>query len=201
VCRPPRAPTPVCRHEPTLPNDGATHASTSPMARPARLREFDYATPGAYFITIITNERAPVFGSLDEGAASIAQTAAGKMIDRWWLELAQKFPCVSLDARALMPDHFHGLLFLNCSEPIRKRKLPEVVQWFKTMTTAEYLRGIKAGQWPPVTIRLWQRGYHDHIVRSECDLERIRRYIEGNTGRLYERVHPRADTNEGRTTP
>ncbi len=58
--------------------------------------------------------------------------------------------------------------------------LPEIMQWFKTMTTNEYIRGVNQNNWPPFPGKLWQRSYYDHIVRDGMDLDNIRRYIQGN---------------------
>ena len=55
-----------------------------------------------------------------------------------------------------------------------------VVQWFKTMTTNEYIRGVKQNGWPRFDRKLLQRGYWEHIVRNESELNRIRQYILNN---------------------
>jgi hypothetical protein len=60
------------------------------------------------------------------------------------------------------------------------------MKWFKSVTTKDYRRGVETEGWEPFRGRLWQRGYHDHIVRDDRDLERIRGYIEGNPGRWAE---------------
>ena len=57
------------------------------------------------------------------------------------------------------------------------------MDWFKTMTTNAYIRGVKQQSWPPFRGRLWQRNYYKHIVRNDNDLDRIRRYIAGNPSR------------------
>ncbi len=62
------------------------------------------------------------------------------------------------------------------------------MQWFKTMTTNEYLRRVDSDGWPAIGRRLWQRGFYDHIVRNQRDLKEIRAYVEGNPGALWERV-------------
>ena len=61
--------------------------------------------------------------------------------------------------------------------------LSDVVQWFKTMTTNEYIRGVKQQQWQPFPGKLWQRNYWDHIIRNENELHRIREYIRTNPPR------------------
>ena len=58
--------------------------------------------------------------------------------------------------------------------------LRRVVQWFKTMTTNEYIRGIKQNGWQPLKGKLWQRNYWEHIIRDENDLNRYREYIINN---------------------
>ena len=58
--------------------------------------------------------------------------------------------------------------------------LRNIVAWFKTMTTNEYIRGVKHHGWPPFPGKLWQRNYYEHIVRNDADLTRIRAYIRDN---------------------
>lgn len=61
--------------------------------------------------------------------------------------------------------------------------LHRVIQWFKTMTTNEYIRGVKQSGWVPFPGRLWQRNYYEHIVRNENEMSRIREYIKNNPAR------------------
>ncbi len=58
--------------------------------------------------------------------------------------------------------------------------LHRVVQWFKTMTTNEYIRGVKNNHWSPFDGKLWQRNYYEHIIRDENSYDRIREYIMNN---------------------
>ena len=61
--------------------------------------------------------------------------------------------------------------------------LPDVVHRFKSFTTAQYRHGVKNNGWPPFPRRLWQRNYYEHIIRSEDEFDRIRRYITENPAR------------------
>ena len=54
------------------------------------------------------------------------------------------------------------------------------MQWYKTMTTDEYIRGVKRRGWKPFPGRLWQRNYFDHIIRSKEALTIILEYIMNN---------------------
>jgi hypothetical protein len=64
--------------------------------------------------------------------------------------------------------------------PYGARPYPAIVQWFKTMTTNEYLRGVKTSGWAPFQGQLWQRNYYEHVIRDEESLNRIRQYILSN---------------------
>ena len=77
-----------------------------------------------------------------------------------------------------MPDHIHVILCVlggHIGPP-----LPEIVKWYKTQTTNTYIQKIRAGELPPFEKHVWQRGYHDHIIRNEEDLYETRRYIQEN---------------------
>lgn len=74
--------------------------------------------------------------------------------------------------------------------------LHHVVQWFKTMTTNEYIRNVKINNWTPFDGKLWQRNYYEHVVRNEKSLNRIREYIVNNPqnracGNSYEKKEGR----------
>ena len=64
----------------------------------------------------------------------------------------------------------------------RRVSLSDVVGWFKTMTTNNYLRLAAAGAVPA---RLWHRGFYDHVIRDRADLLRVRGYIRENPFRWF----------------
>lgn len=76
----------------------------------------------------------------------------------------------------------------HAGSPLRR-----VVQWFKTMTTNEYIRGVKQHRWPTFPGKLWQRNYYEHIVRNDDELNRIRQYIIDNPAKwAMDRENPEA---------
>ncbi len=171
-----------------------------------RLPGFDYTAGRGYFVTICAQDRGCRFGEVI--SAEMHPNPAGEMVDRWWRSLASRFSGLRLDEWQVMPNHVHGILFLpgrdaglqpaafrngreHRPHPTRKHQpiglekaappaLPNVVGWFKSMTTNAYIRGVKADGWPAFRRRVWQRDYHDRIIRSEAELQRIRRYIVDN---------------------
>jgi len=147
-----------------------------------RLTEYDYSRAGVYFITICVEGKRCLFGSISEGKMELNK--AGEMIEFWWKKLPEKFLGIELDQFIVMPDHFHGIIFIPDLENGRTRgsapTISEMVQWFKTMTTNEYIRNVRINFWPKFDKKLWQRSYYDHIIRNEKSLEEIRKYINEN---------------------
>jgi len=147
--------------------------------RSIRLQGFDYAQPGAYYVTIVVQEREPLFGQVV--GERVELNDAGAMAERWWRELATRFANAEIDEFVVMPNHFHGVLMIvDRADGHAGPPLPTVVGWFKTMTTNEYIRGVSERGWVPFTKRLWQRGYYERVIRSETELARIREYITTN---------------------
>ncbi len=66
-----------------------------------------------------------------------------------------------------------------------------IIQWFKTMTTNEYILGVKQNGWSPFPDKLWQRNYYEHIIRHDDELNRLRNYIANNPiGWELDKYHP-----------
>ena len=156
-----------------------------------RLLGYDYAQVGAYFVTSVTKDRVCLFGEIVDGEMRLND--GGRMIELWWFELNRKFSTVETDEFVVMPNHFHGIVVIagvtvgadlrvgpNSEGAHAGAPLPTIIQWFKTMTTNEYMRGVKTRSWTPFAGRLWQRNYYEHIVRCENELTRIREYIANN---------------------
>jgi len=180
----------------------------SKRRRSIRLKGFDYSRPGAYFLNICAQERMCLFGRVIDGHMELND--AGRMVARWWDELNRKFPTVRTDLSIVMPNHLHGIILIVETDPcvrpdvkdasvgadlcVRPREegahagapLPEIVQWFKTMTTNDYIRGVRNMGWMPFPGRLWQRNYYERIIRDEDELNEKQQYIIDNPRRWSE---------------
>ena len=161
--------------------------------RSIRLRGYDYSQAGAYFVTVCAHDRMCLFGEIMDGKMHLND--AGRMVEKWWLALNRKFSTMETDEYIVMPNHFHGIVVIVgadlcvCPVPVGAHAgvgahtgapLPAIIQWFKTMTTNEYIRGVKTSGWLPFTGKLWQRNYYEHIIRNEESLNHIREYIANN---------------------
>ncbi len=177
--------------------------------RSIRLKGYDYTLPGAYFVTIVTHQRALLFD--DPVLRRVAETM--------WQRIPRHFPHVTLDEWVVMPNHIHGILVITddarrgeasqqtdfstdraaqdgaLSEknpPSREASplppvgpspgsLGAIVGNFKSVAT----RRINRIRHSPGTL-VWQRNYYEHIIRNERELNAIRQYIRHNPARWAE---------------
>jgi len=79
--------------------------------RSIRLRGYNYAQAGAYFITICTHNRTHLFGTI--AAGTVLTNAAGNAAADCWLQIPVHFPNVELDQWVIMPNHIHGILVIT----------------------------------------------------------------------------------------
>ncbi|MEN6572502.1 MAG: transposase [Anaerolineaceae bacterium] len=163
-----------------------------------RLEFYDYASAGAFFITLPSYLRKPIFGRIIDHQVQLS--VYGQIVRDEWLKTSQIRSDIDLDEFIVMPDHFHAIVFfVECFDvgahscaPLQKgenpklpfrlpRSLGSLVAGFKSSVTAKIntpsnLPGRK----------IWQRNYYDHVIRNEEDLERIREYILENPFKLGE---------------
>jgi len=137
-----------------------------------RLQEYDYRENGAYFVTVCTQNKEKLFWDGETPPLN----PRGEMVLRWLNKLPERFSGVTLDCYAVMPNHIHLILsFSKAEQPLQR-----IMEWYKTMTTNDYIRGVKAGVYPPFAKRIWQRSYYEHVIRNETDLYELRKYISEN---------------------
>lgn len=144
--------------------------------RSIRLQDYDYSQEGWYFITICCQDRAHLFGEIING--EIVLNEAGQMIESEWLKLKLRFPNIHCHQYVIMPDHFHAILEIIVGTTTVT--VGNIIGAFKSITTVEYIRGVKSLGWPPFNKRLWQRNYYEHIIRNDLAFWRITEYIKNN---------------------
>lgn len=174
-----------------------------------RLKGYDYSQQGAYFITICTNNQVVYF-----------ETDASKLIvEIIWSSLPGRYSRLALDEFTIMPNHLHFIVWLdpedvgaqihcapkaegidpqksigmgipvNHSRPI----LGQVIRSFKSQVTRKMrIAGLAKFS--------WQRGFYDHVIRSEEALNKIRHYIRNNPSRWHlDRYNPDAEGDDEET--
>jgi putative transposase len=139
-----------------------------PTRKAPRLSRFDYDAPGAYFVTICVAGKECVLGSVQGGRVLL--NTLGAVVARGLADVPTR-RAAHVDSSFVMPNHVHAVIWLRGNGT----SLGQVVGAFKAASAREInrLRGV-AG------IPFWQRGYFDHVVRDDNDLERVREYIATN---------------------
>ena len=171
--------------------------NSSHHRRSIRLPEYDYSSPGAYFVTIVTYQREALFGEIMNGEMRL--NSLGKLVEKCWLTISTHFPHAGLDEFVIMPNHLHEIILLSTGEasannafvlpinpitadasplhPIgtKPHSLGAIIQNFKSIST----RLANSLYFNPGS-KLWQRNYYEHIIRNEGELNDIRQYIQAN---------------------
>lgn len=133
-----------------------------PVRKSPRLKNFDYATPTAYFVTMCTYQKACLFGLPDQLSqmGRIAQAAIET--------IPVHFSGVQIEKSVVMPNHVHMLVQLSGSV-----QLSALVGSYKA-SVSKQIHQIN----PSVIV--WQRSYHDHVIRTPRAWEDIWTYIDQN---------------------
>lgn len=147
-----------------------------------RLKDYDYGQNGAYFITICTQDRLSLFASIENGKLELNH--AGKMVFDKFIEIPKYYPTIDIDNFVVMPNHLHGIVMIQ-NERTTQGSFPTItlsdcIQRFKTLTTKLYIDEVKKGNYPRFDKKIWQKSFHDHIIRNEHEYQEINEYIETN---------------------
>jgi putative transposase len=176
----------------------------------ARLKNWDYSRPGAYFITICAAGRERFFGRVERGKMILSEI--GEIADSRWRDIPCHFPSVHLDEFGMMPDHLHGIVIIDPNNSVFIVETPESgvstekIHIAPQITTKPATNpnwksvslGVVINQYKRIcTIHIRKRGYsfkwqsrfHDHIIRTEDELNRIRKYIRFNPVHWHDDGH------------
>jgi REP element-mobilizing transposase RayT len=151
--------------------------------RSVRLPGNDY-TRGSYFVTLGTHQHEHLFGEVT--GERVVLNEFGAIAEEEWLRTAATRPEIELDAFVIMPNHVHGIVILpvtatmahsagDASAVRRPRSLGSLVAGYKSAVTVR-VNAVRDSPWAPV----WQRNYHERLIRDPTELSRIRRYIAAN---------------------
>jgi REP element-mobilizing transposase RayT len=168
-----------------------------------RLPGYDYAQPGAYFVTLCAWQRACVFGDIADGQMQLNDW--GRVAVECWTSIPAHFERATVDEWVIMPNHLHGILVITegtspaavGAPPIgvgatqivgathwvaptprpgpRPGSIGAIMAQYKSVVTKR-INVLRATSIPPV----WQRNYYEHVVRNDREMHVIRQYIHNN---------------------
>ena len=146
-----------------------------PQRKPTRLNGYDYNTAGAYFITVCVENRKNLLSRIVGGDALDAPqnhlTKTGEIVQKNIL-WGNGFGGVTVDKFVIMPNHIHMILFVEdgpsrASAPTHAA-IPQFISSWKRLCSKELGNNI------------FQRSYHDHVIRGDADYVKIWQYIDTN---------------------
>ena len=150
-----------------------------------RLKNYDYASDGYYFVTICTKNKSECFGEIIDGKMVLNEI--GKIANQCWLEIPKYFPDAILDEHIIMPNHIHGVIAIEKQNPIvGNENFRSLRGWYgaKSRSLSSIIRGFKIGvtKWRHQNNYdfEWQKSFYDRIIRNEKSLDKIREYIRNN---------------------
>ncbi|MDJ0650318.1 MAG: transposase [Xenococcaceae cyanobacterium MO_188.B19] len=160
----------------------------------ARCPQWDYTSNGHYFVTICTHNRQHFFGNVIVGKMQLSDI--GVIVAQEWQKTPHIRPNVQLDEWVVMPNHFHGIIIINNPEETFRRNVSNTKNETTQPETNNKSRlkpnslGSIIGQFKSVCTKqirkigftdfCWQTRFHDHIIRDEKSLQRVRQYIINN---------------------
>lgn len=183
-----------------------SNLQTLPRRKTIRLKEYDYSSPGAYFVTITCAGGKSLLGRL--AAEKVILNRYGAIAAACWRKIPAHFENVSLDAFIVMPSHVHGILFINETEPLNQNSkgfdrasigvrarhaspLPEDKLLSKAKGAPFGSLGAVVGSYKSAVSReinklagksnsIWHRNYYERVIRNDAELAAIRNYVTYN---------------------
>ena len=160
-----------------------------PKRKPNRLKNYDYSSPGAYFITFCTAERKKILsevcvGTDVLGGPHINLTEYGKIAEKHILNMASFYDNISVDNYIIMPNHIHLLIVVKKQEKWMKnicgRHGPSEMPVPTDSVIARFISTLKRFCNKEYGKNVWQYRSHDHIIRNEKEFQMIWEYVENN---------------------
>lgn len=168
------------------------HYNKSYHRRSIRLKNYDYAQGGMYFITICAYDKKYLFGKIVN--EKMILNDLGHIVLKEWLKTGEIRKNIKLDEFVIMPNHFHCILNIigrgtacralsdshieKFNKPVHN-SIPTIIRSYKSAVTKQINQCFEGtARRAPTTV--WQRNYYEHIIRNEHELKKIREYISNN---------------------
>lgn len=157
-----------------------------PVRKHVRLKEYDYSRNGGYFVTVCTKDRRNILSDVvgrGLAPAEIRLTDCGQLVETELFALSVRYGFVRVEKYVIMPNHVHVLLMFGSGTAGASPRptLMQVIGTFKSLSTRRWNE--KAGTGGE---KLWQSGYHEHIIRDDNNFLLHWQYIDQNPARWGE---------------
>lgn len=149
-----------------------------------RLQGYDYAGPYWYFVTICTYQRKEYFGTILRNGI-VCLNKIGEAALKNWVDISKHYPNVRIHEFVIMPNHVHGIVQIlvgaQNSVPLRRNDYQSIIPGSLGCIVRGYKIGVtKHCRQNDLAYKIWQRSFHDRVIRNDQELDAIRRYIRNN---------------------
>ena len=146
-----------------------------PNRKPIRIKNYNYSTPGAYFITVCINGRKPILWNVGAAICRPNLSKIGSIVETAILQIPEHYPVITVDKYCIMPDHIHMILSINTDEDGRQIAAP----------TVSSVVGHRK-RWVSMQLdhSIWQKSFIDRVIRNEMGYQAVWEYIENNPIKL-----------------
>ncbi len=158
-----------------------------PKRKPNRLAHYNYSSPGAYFVTICTKDNKnffwlpkskytndltnPIVGATIGRPSNAPLSQIGTVVDTFINQIHIVYPPVNINHYVIMPNHIHLLVEIYADEHGRPMAAP---------TVSNIISHLKSKVSKKVGFSVWQKLFHDHIIRNRNEYNKIAKYIYNN---------------------
>ncbi len=182
------APTPI-KNRATAPTTMRKYDPRIHHRRSVRLRGYDYSQAGAYFVTICAQGRRCLFGEIHEKEMYLNEF--GQIAYDEWEKLPERWKHLELGAFQIMPNHMHGIFIIQSVEEevdlsnpklqwANKPTLGQVVGAYCSIVSTQCFEFMRQNEPNEYLGKVWQRGFHEHIIRDMVSFDKISNYIITN---------------------
>ena len=146
-----------------------------PKRKHIRIEDYDYSTPGAYFITVCVHDRKPILWNVGAATCRPNLSNIGLVVETAILQIPEYYPMISVDKYCVMPDPIHMILTINTDEDGLQIAAPTV------STVVGHMK-----RWVSMQIghSIWQKSFIDRVIRNDKGYRAVWEYIENNPVKL-----------------
>ena len=164
-----------------------------PTRKDIRLKGYSYSSAGCYFITICIKDGHEMLGSIDVGANCVRPHLSeyGNVVEAEIAVLSEAYSTVEVIKYVIMPNHIHLILSI-ANDDGRTQFAPTANGDGRTQfapTVSRIIKQFKGSITKKIGSSIWQKSFHDHIIRDEPEYRRIYQYIDENPARWSEDVY------------
>ena len=144
-----------------------------PMRKSNRLAGYDYSSAGCYFVTICVKDKRELLWAPTPVGARIARpplSKTGEIINSAIENIPRIYDHVKVDKYVIMPNHIHLILVIDSKNgrAVRAPTISTIINQTKGYVTKQ------------IGYSIWQKLFHDHIIRNEVEYQKIWQYIDEN---------------------